>query len=190
MKPKGIFCLEGDWWGVRDRTTVEPVLRLLETHGDYRVPYIHRDIGTREEFEHYLSKWTLRRLKDYPILYLGFHGDRGLIRVGEGEIPLDQLADLLRGKCSGKVIHFGSCSTLDVHGAKLNRFLRTTEALAICGYRSEPDWLQSSALDILLLGAMQSMAMTKAGMNSVRAMVRQQAPGLARKLGLRMVVRR
>ena len=28
---KGIFCLEGDWWGVKDFTTVEPVLRLLET---------------------------------------------------------------------------------------------------------------------------------------------------------------
>ena len=44
MQRKGIFCLEGDWWGVRDRTTVEPVFRLLEAHGDYRVPYIHRDI--------------------------------------------------------------------------------------------------------------------------------------------------
>jgi len=190
MQRKGIFCLEGDWWGVRDRTTVEPVFRLLEAHGDYRVPYIHRDIGTREEFEHYLSKWTLARLKDFPILYLGFHGDRGLIRVGEGEVQLEQLADLLQGKCSGRVIHFGSCSTLDVHGAKLNRFLRRTKALAICGYRSEPDWLQSSALDILLLGEMQYVAMTKVGMNRVRVMVRKQAPGLARKLGLRMVVRR
>lgn len=32
----GIFCLEGDWWGVKDRTSVEPILRLLETMRPYR----------------------------------------------------------------------------------------------------------------------------------------------------------
>jgi hypothetical protein len=26
----GIFCLEGDWYGLKDRTSVEPVLQLLE----------------------------------------------------------------------------------------------------------------------------------------------------------------
>ena len=29
----GVFCLEGHWWGVKGKTTVEPVLRLLETSG-------------------------------------------------------------------------------------------------------------------------------------------------------------
>ena len=49
-RKKGIFCLEGDWRGVRDKTSVEPMLRLLETMGNYRVPYFHHDVGTQEEF--------------------------------------------------------------------------------------------------------------------------------------------
>ena len=63
---KGIFCLEGDWWGVKDSTTVEPVLRLLETAADYRVPYIHRDVGTRSEFDFYLKKWKRRSMSRFP----------------------------------------------------------------------------------------------------------------------------
>ena len=54
-RKKGIFCLEGDWRGVRDKTSVEPMLRLLETMGNYRVPYFHHDVGTQEEFRFYLS---------------------------------------------------------------------------------------------------------------------------------------
>ena len=34
---KGIFCLEGEWWGVKDTSSVEPVLRLLQTMRGYRV---------------------------------------------------------------------------------------------------------------------------------------------------------
>ena len=43
-KKKGILRLEGDWWGVRDKTSVEPMLRLLETKGNYKVPYFHHDL--------------------------------------------------------------------------------------------------------------------------------------------------
>ena len=37
---KGVFCLEGPWWGVKDRTSMEPVLRLLEKLKNYKVPYL------------------------------------------------------------------------------------------------------------------------------------------------------
>ena len=142
---KGVFCLEGPWWGVKDRTSIEPVLRLLETHTDYRVPYLHFDVGTREEFDFYLKKWAGASFREtHPILYLAFHGDEGEISVGEGRstsLTLDDLAERLEGRCKGRVIHFGSCGTAAAHGRELKKFLARTEALAVCGYREEVDWL-------------------------------------------------
>ena len=99
---KGIFCLEeSGWFGFQDKTTVEPVLRLLE-EGLYGVPYLHRDVGTREEFYFHLRKWRGRSFSRYPILYLGFHGSRGGIRVGEGRSSNVTLAKLYGDDCLGK----------------------------------------------------------------------------------------
>ncbi len=190
---KGIFCLEGDWWGVKDFTTVEPVLRLLETAVDYRVPYIHRDVGTRSEFDFYLKKWKRRSMSRFPILYLGFHGATGLLYVGEGRrakttVTLEELAQQLEGECSGRVIHFGSCATLSAPRAQLNSFLRRTQALAICGYGVDAYWMQTAAFEVLLLGQMQEVAFTKLGMRNLEKGVRKQAPGLARLLKFRMAI--
>ena len=39
--------------------------------GGYKVPYVHHDIGTREEFDFYVKKWSGRSYASHPILYLG-----------------------------------------------------------------------------------------------------------------------
>ena len=71
---KGIFCLEGDWWGNLKRpSSVEPILELLSKLSPYP-RYIHRGVGTREEFDYFLKRWSQRTLADYPILYLAFDG--------------------------------------------------------------------------------------------------------------------
>ena len=188
-KKKGIFCLEGDWWGVRDKTSVEPMLRLLETMGNYRVPYFHHDVGTREEFRFYLKKWTGRQFDNYPILYLAFHGEPGGIAVGEGRnntLTLDHLAERLEGVCKGRVIHFGSCSTLDLDGRKLSSFLRRTGACAVFGFRTEVNWLLSAAFDLLVLGYLQEVPLTKPGMGELQRRLKEEAPGLRKNLEFRM----
>lgn len=119
-KVHGIFCLETDWWGVKDRTTIEPVLQLLNTVDYLKVPYIHRDVGTQEEFVHYLRKWT--------------------------------------------------------------------GAVAVMGYRETTDWVETAAFEVLLLGALQSLSLTKRGMLALERRVRARAPGLCKQLGFRMVV--
>jgi hypothetical protein len=124
---------------------------------------------------------------------LGFHGEPGILRVGEGrgrqrEMTLEQLADLLDGKCKGKIIHFGSCSTLDVHGNTLKSFLRRTGALALFGYRGTTDWLDSAAFEVLLLGEIQRRWLTRPGMRAIERDVRKAAPGLTKRLGFRMMV--
>ena len=189
----GIFCLETDWWGVKGRATMEPVLQLLHSVDYLQVPYIHRDIGTREEFEHYLRKWMQKGLRRYPVLYLGFHGEERALCVGERRgrhrlVTLDDLGELLEGACKGRVIHFGSCSTLDVHGRSLSAFLRRTGAVAIMGYREWTDWVEVSAFEVLLLGELQSASLTKRGMEALERRVRASAPVFAKRLGFRMVV--
>ncbi|HLT35387.1 MAG TPA: hypothetical protein VK034_03855 [Enhygromyxa sp.] len=103
-------------------------------------------------------------------------------------MSLDQLAELLNGKCKGKIIHFGSCSTLDKHGRTLNAFLRRTGALALLGYRGTTDWLDSAAFEILLLGEIQRRSLTRPGMRAVERDVKKAAPGLTKRLGFRMVI--
>jgi hypothetical protein len=194
-KAKGIFCLETDWWGLDDGTTVEPVLQLLATCAGYRAPYIHRNVGTREAFDHYIRKWTNKQFARYPILYLGFHGEQGLLNVGSrrgsaGQLHLDELAGLLEGRCKGRVIHFGSCETFAVHGRSINAFLRRTEALAVMGYRGSNDWVESAAFEVLLLGELQNWSLTVQGMRKLEQRVRERAGGLRKMLDFRMVIRK
>ena len=191
---KGVFCLEGPWWGVKDRTSLEPVLRLLETQADYRVPYLHFDVGTREELDFYLKKWTRASFREtHPILYLGFHGSSGEIEVGEGRnssVTVDDLAERLEGRCKGRIIHFSSCRTAAAHGRELKKFLARSEALAVCGYKEDADWLEAAAFDMLVLGGLQSASFLQ--VSSVEKFDRElksTASGLYRKLGFRMLHR-
>lgn len=164
---KGVFCLETASWepGIRDRSSMEHVLRLLETV--YRVPYLHFDVGTREEFDFYLKKWAGAQFGDtHPVLYLGFHGDPGGLWLGERRencVSLDEIAERLSGRCKGRILHFGSCSTLNVHGNELNTFLRRTRALAVCGFKKGVEWLPSAAFEMLMLGQLQDVSFTRPG---------------------------
>ena len=185
---KGIFCLEGNWFGTKDRTTIEPVLRLLETANDLRVPYVHFDVATREELEFRLKEWGKASFRNYPILYLAFHGNPGEIELGQanGGFKLKDLATRLEGVCNGRIIHFGSCSTLDLHGNTLNRMLHQTKALALCGYKSDVDWLSSSAFDLLFLAALQEISFTAHGLKKLDRLLNETALGLRRELDFRI----
>ena len=144
---KGIFCLEACAWfgGLKDRTSIEPVLRALETY--YKAPVLHHDVGTRAEFEFYLKKWKQPQFANYPILYLGFHGTPRSIEVGEGEdkaIELTDLAERLETSCNGRIVHFGACRTLAAPDEALDAFLDRTGAVAVCGFRATVDWIEST----------------------------------------------
>lgn len=190
-KSKGVFCLEGDWeLDLRSKRSVQPVLQLLEHSGFPTVPSIRRDVGTVEELDHYLAKWHQSRYGKYPILYLAFHGDPGMLYVSGARttVDLDWLEDRLQGRCKKSVIHFGSCATLDVHGHRLNRFLDRTGALAVCGYKAEVDWMTSAAFEILMIRAFQEFSMTRQGMAAVSRSIHRDLPELAKNLSFHMVV--
>jgi hypothetical protein len=194
-KARGIFCLEDDWFGdMRHSSSLEPVLHLLNRWYPYFVPYIHRDAATPESIEYYLRKWLLKSYNGYPILYLALHGSPGTLHVGSGrrdhyELPFQWLEDQLAGRCGGRIIFVASCSTLEIHGNRLNRFLRRTNALAVCGYTGYIDWLRSSTFDALVLAAFQDNAMSRAGVKAMRRRIIAEGRGLANELCFRMVVK-
>ena len=157
VKKRGIYCIETVWYGNDDRVSIRPILEIIEEH--YKAPHIHRDAATRGELFHYLAKWG-ELVCDYPILYLGFHGEK------EGKLLLsseDGQDDTVNGEDVAKriaslgisnfLVHFASCSSLN--DMKTKEFLRIAQASAVSGYSEDVDWVDSAAFELLYLGELQ-----------------------------------
>jgi len=163
---KGIFCIEGLWDpDLRVGSTVRPVLELLRLHEG--VEYIHREYATREEFEFYIGKWAQKTYDAYPILYLTSHGQEGGIELGGEFYSLDELAELLEGKCADRAIMFSSCTTLRLPKEKLTHLVAQTGALLVCGYRVDVDWMRSIAFELLLFSCIQDNEFSGRGANGI-----------------------
>jgi hypothetical protein len=131
-------------------------------------------------------------MSHFPLLYLAFHGDPEVIYVGDkrrkdSSVSLDELGEMLRGKCTKQIIHFGSCSTLQTDKRNIDRFLRTTDALAVTGYRTAVGWMESAAFELLLFDALQGVTLTKQGIDKWTREVDGQVGGLARRLEFRIL---
>ena len=175
-KKRGVFCIETVWYGVEDKTSMRPVLEGLQD-SYWRVPVVYRSAVTEGELIHNLREWNSLDPRKYPILYLGYHGKSGSIVLGEhdffgkSEISIEQLAEGLAGGCSNRVVHFGSCSTLDADDELIQHFLDRTEASAISGYGEKVEWTESLAFDVLYIKMMQeggSMSLTPTVMRGIR----------------------
>ena len=152
-KKPGIFCLEGDWFtNLYRKGSVRSLLEFLEREG--RIDFIYRDIGTPGELDFYIKKWQLRKYSSFNIGYFAFHGEPEAIFIGQKRVSLDQLGVLLAGSCRGKVIYFGSCSTLGAHPDIMKEFQRVTRAKCVCGYTIDVDWFPSAAFELLLFDAL------------------------------------
>jgi hypothetical protein len=152
---KNVFCLEGEWEkDLRDKSSVSAALEFLKANCG--IEYIHKNCGTIDNMKYYLSQWKHRQYKDYSICYLAFHGHPEQIEVGDGNLNLVELAEILNGSCRNKIIHFGSCNTLDTDQRSISKFLETTKALCVCGFKTDIDFVESSVFDMLLLQKFQS----------------------------------
>jgi len=189
-KKKGIFCIEGIWepQDYKDKSTVLPILDLLDKRGICN--YIYHGSATQAEFEFYLDKWKHKTVSNkYPILYLAFHGKAEYIYLNSKETySIDQLSDFLQEKCSGKIIYFGSCSTLNIDKRKIKTFLDKTKAIATIGYKSEIDWLQSTACDLFVFDALQHDKLDTKGINKIQDKIKSEYSNLHKILDLRIVI--
>jgi hypothetical protein len=193
IHPKGVFCLENEWFGLSSTVSVLPALRLLHD-SDYKVPFIHRDVATRAELEHYLRKWLMEKHANYDILWLAMHTRKGLLLPGDvrrhdEKMDLDQLEYALAGKCAGRMIHFGGCRTLLLPKERITRFLRVTRAVSVSGFLTEVDWTESTLFETTLLLEMQKHPGTRKGLLAVRNAMRRLRPLECRKSGFVMHLR-
>lgn len=191
----GVYCIEADWWQDGSRASVRPVMELLhQWDPSNRVEYIHRDVATRAEFEFYIKQWCQRKFSTFPVLYVAMHGNRGYIEFGDRRknetfVELDELCDWIAGRGAGRMIHFGSCNTLKVHGSTIRSFLRKTGLICVSGYGDRLDWFQSSALDALWLGALQNRTMALQGVRSAEGELLKVARSFHRYGEMRVVLR-
>ena len=187
---KGIYCLEGLWdhHDIQDQSTVLPILDLLQKR-DY-CNYIYHDCATKEELEFFLDKWKRVSVSNkYPILYFAFHGQEGSIFfTNKKKYTLNELGDFLEGKCCGKVIYFGSCSTLKIDKRIIKNFLEKTGAIAAIGYKTDVDWIQSTACDLFVFEALQLDKLDSKGIENIHKKIISNYGNLHRILDLRVVI--
>jgi hypothetical protein len=154
---KYIFCLEGDWNNdLRNKSSVQNALNLLEVNNN--IDTIYKTCNTYTEFKTRLIQLCKapKRYEKYSIIYLAFHGvENGLVINGD-IIPLEKIAQDFEGKFKNKIIHFGSCSTIDIDEQDLEFFLNKTNALAVSGYKEDIDFISSTVFDILYFEMCQS----------------------------------
>ncbi|MYB38880.1 MAG: hypothetical protein F4Y26_16150 [Gammaproteobacteria bacterium] len=153
---------------------MRPTLELVRAL--YGTPFVHRNAVTRGEFFHLLEAWTSSGDGDerYPVLILSYHGLQGSILLQEQSgqfdwddedeldafadsiVTLDEIGEVLAGKCKNRVVHFSSCSSLDVAHDEINEFIDMTGASAVSGYMKDLPWSHSLALDLLFIEGIQT----------------------------------
>ncbi len=165
---KGIFCIEGLWsQDLRISSSVVPFLDLLNLNAP--LEYIHLDCATAQEFEFYLLKWVQKRYDRFPILYLASHGYASGVELGKDRYSIEDLGTFLEGKCANRLIMFSACSTLGIDKRILKTFLRRTDALAVCGYRTDVNWMHSTAFELLVFSHIQKNEFSGRGIEAIAA---------------------
>lgn len=187
-KPKGVFCLEGFWYGDhRDLISVTPVLELVGKHS--HMPFIHHRCNTKAEFEYSIKRWKTKSFcNKYPILYLGFHGEPGFIKVGKEIVTLTDLGNMVGNSCTRSIIHFGSCSTLNLNKTRVQNFMSNTEILAVMGYKRDVDWLPSAAFEILLLDLLQNNPFDSKGIKAFQKVIMSECKRQVEELDFRLII--
>ncbi|MGN6246889.1 MAG: DUF6642 family protein [Ginsengibacter sp.] len=187
-KPKGVFCLEGFWYGDhRDLISVTPVLELVGKHSN--MPFVHHRCNTKAEFEYSINRWKKKSFcKKYPILYLGFHGEPGFIKVGKEKVTLIDLGNLIANNCSRSIIHFGSCSTLNLSKRRIQNFMDKTEVMAVMGYKRDVEWLPSASFEILLLDLLQNTPFDSRGVKDFQRLVQSECRRQVSELDFRLMI--
>ena len=181
---KNIACIEGRW--ERDLTKSNSVATGLELLERNRIvpKQCYKSSHSKNSTLDFLTEFTQKRYASYSILYLSFHGEPGVIGFGKEAVTLEELEEKLIGRLPGKILHFGSCQTLNVNKRLITKFLRNTNAAAISGFTKDVPFLESTLLDLLYFERCQQ----RLKMSEVAFDMKNNYSQLCRKLGFRLVV--
>lgn len=131
-REKHIYCLEGNWnRNPRSNQSIKPILDLLHTFS--KVKYVYRKCFNKEDFLKGLQTFAQKRYANYTVLYIAFHGQKNRVYFGNEYVTLKEIASMLEGKLKGKIVHFGSCSTLRTSEKNISDFITRTGCSCISG---------------------------------------------------------
>lgn len=149
-----IFCLEGNWnKHPKSNQSIKPILDLLYTFS--KVKYIYRKCLTKDEFIKGLQAFTQKRYSNYTVLYIAYHGHKNRICFGNEYITLKEIANVLESKLNGKIVHFGSCSTLNTTEKNITNFITRTGCSFISGYKKDVEYIDSTAFELVYFETVQ-----------------------------------
>lgn len=155
VKP-GIFVMEGKWSSrARDVRSVSPVLQALDAAG--RARYVHHHLNDRDDFHRQLKRWGQGQHEPYGIGYVALHGSPGRVHIGRQIVDLFSLWEVVPPRLlKQKILHFGSCSVLDLDADDRAFLLECVGARALTGFTTDVDWFESMAFELLLFDALTS----------------------------------
>ncbi len=162
--------------------SVEPALRLLERNEQIKL--IRRGVSTRGELEHHVDTWLSRGLKDYDFAFLGFHGSARTLYLGDVELSLDDLADIIDGRGAGKVLYLASCKVMAAEADVLQEFCARTGIKGLVGYTRNVNWIEAAAFELLLVSTLTRSKGTR--IKPAYDRIVRKYPDMSTRLGLRM----
>jgi hypothetical protein len=131
--------------------TVRWILQTASEISDFR--FAHLTCNTERELAYNLG--VLRRRRSYQVLYLAFHGSPGVVGLHGEDLTLEELADLMGTGFRGRIVHFGTCATLNVRESRIADFLERTGVAMVVGYGRDIDWIESASADLLFFRWLQ-----------------------------------
>lgn len=173
-----IACIESLWDDDTEQPlTVVPLLDLVaKVNG---VHFSHFTCNTLEELKFSLGK--MPRRANYRILYLAFHGSAGVIELGDKTcVSLEELSEIMGTRFKDWIVHFGTCGTIAAERTRLQKFISSTGVALLIGYKGKTDWVDSAAMDLIVLDWLEN----RKGWRTVWKRVRRDYRDLIRITGL------
>jgi len=158
-KRLGVYCLEGRWAESmlkRDHASIKGLLEYLQKDG--LIEFQRHRTTSPKTLKTRMAEWQLHH-PTYELGYFAGHGtSHGLLLPGGGSrlrrpVYLDEVAGALLGRCEGRAVFFATCVTAR-NTAQMTEFLRTTRAIAVCGYRKSVLKAEAFAADTLIIEAL------------------------------------
>ena len=108
--------------------------------------------------------------------------------MGKDIVTLTDLGNLLGNSCTRSIIHFGSCSTLNLNKTRVQNFMNQTEVLAVMGYKRDVDWLPSASFEILLLDLLQNNPFDSTGIKLFSKIIKRECKRQVKELDFRLMI--
>jgi hypothetical protein len=175
--------MEGEWSSsVKDVRSVNPVLSALSDMGQAR--HVRRHVNDPDDLVLQLKKWGQRQHDSFNIGYVALHGSPGMVYFGRKSLDLLSIGgELSRTAMSKKILHFGSCSVLDMKPKERRELRSELGVKALTGFTTDVEWAESLAFELLLFDVLTWYKR----LDFAEAFMKKNHGAFARRLGFVMV---